>query len=76
MNYEEDKEPTAMLPEGLQALVELAYEYQGVLMIIPATSYSNVTWRIKHAEAYGEDLDAVYEDLIKQLDSVRGRHTS
>lgn len=74
--YEQDDEKLSTVPQGLQDLIELAYEYQGVLMVIPPTDFSATCWRIKHAEAYGEDLDAVYEDLIKQLDSVRGRHTS
>jgi hypothetical protein len=76
VTYEnEDPQPITM-PQALSDLIELAYEYQGVLMIIPKTDYSDTCWRIKHAESFGEDLDCVYEDLIAQLDARRGRHTS
>jgi hypothetical protein len=74
-NEEQSYEPPT-IPQQLQDLIELAYEYQGVLMIIPPTDYSATCYRIKHAESFGNDLDQVYEDLIAQLDARRGRHTS
>lgn len=76
MSNEETDYKATPVPQQLQDLIELAYEYQGVLMVIPATDYSTVCWRIKYAEAFGNDLDQVYEDLIAQLDARRGRHTS
>ena len=72
---EQTYEPAAM-PQALLDLLQLAYEYQGILQIIPETDFSTTCWRIKHAESFGNDLDAVYEDLIQQLDAVRGRYTS